>query len=197
MALFTPSGLVMQKDLLTSSDRSTRCHQASIFSHSTSSVENLLFLKAHLLDDVSESQQFVPDILNGIFEIAIEMEKIEKNSLRSKMLEGYLMVALFKPSTSTRLSFEPAIKRLGGEVFYYKRSTYDLNQGLSYRIVPPSTGGMYWSDGLLVLEGDFSNEDNDDWTEEELDSHVVKEHEGKGLFDRRLVCLIERRCRNL
>ncbi|CAL9083411.1 unnamed protein product [Musa acuminata var. zebrina] len=37
----------MQKDLLTSSDRSTRCHQASIFSHSTSSVENLLFLRAH------------------------------------------------------------------------------------------------------------------------------------------------------
>ncbi|CAL9083495.1 unnamed protein product [Musa acuminata var. zebrina] len=111
MALFTPSGLVMQKDLLTSSDRSTRCHQASIFSHSTSSVENLLFLRAHPLDDVSESQQFVPDILNGIFEIAIEMEKIEKNSLRSKMLEGYLMVALFVPSTSTRLSFEPAIKR--------------------------------------------------------------------------------------
>ncbi|CAL9083561.1 unnamed protein product [Musa acuminata var. zebrina] len=47
MALFTPSGLVMQKDLLTSNDRSTRCHQASIFSHSTSSVENLLFLGAH------------------------------------------------------------------------------------------------------------------------------------------------------
>ncbi|CAL9780325.1 unnamed protein product, partial [Musa acuminata subsp. burmannicoides] len=37
----------MQKDLLTSSDRSTRCHQAYIFSHSTSSVENLLFLRAH------------------------------------------------------------------------------------------------------------------------------------------------------
>ncbi|CAD5192274.1 unnamed protein product [Musa acuminata subsp. malaccensis] len=37
----------MQKDLLTSSDRSTGCHQASIFSHSTSSVENLLFLGAH------------------------------------------------------------------------------------------------------------------------------------------------------
>ncbi|CAL9083503.1 unnamed protein product [Musa acuminata var. zebrina] len=47
MALFTPSGLVMQKDLLTSNDRSTRCHQASIFSHSTSSAENLLFLGAH------------------------------------------------------------------------------------------------------------------------------------------------------
>ena len=32
---------------------------------------------------------------------------------------------------------------------------------------------------VVVLEGDFSNEDNDDWTEEEFDSHVVKEREGK------------------
>ncbi|CAL9050866.1 unnamed protein product, partial [Musa banksii] len=47
MALFTPSGPVMQKDMLTSNNRSTRCHQASIFSHSTSSVEKLLFLRVH------------------------------------------------------------------------------------------------------------------------------------------------------
>uniref|UniRef100_A0A804INZ7 Uncharacterized protein n=1 Tax=Musa acuminata subsp. malaccensis TaxID=214687 RepID=A0A804INZ7_MUSAM len=33
--------------MLTSSNRSTRCHQASIFSHSTSSVEKLLFLSVH------------------------------------------------------------------------------------------------------------------------------------------------------
>lgn len=32
---------------------------------------------------------------------------------------------------------------------------------------------------VVVLEGDFNNEDNDDWTEEEFDSHVVKEREGK------------------
>ncbi|URD95171.1 Aspartate carbamoyltransferase [Musa troglodytarum] len=60
---------------------------------------------------LSESRQFVTDILNGIFERAIEMDKIEKNSPRSNMLKGYLMATLFyEPSTSTRLSFEPAIK---------------------------------------------------------------------------------------
>ena len=32
---------------------------------------------------------------------------------------------------------------------------------------------------VIVLEGDFNNEDDDDWTEEEFESHVVKEREGK------------------
>ncbi|KAK1323097.1 hypothetical protein QJS10_CPA02g01466 [Acorus calamus] len=32
---------------------------------------------------------------------------------------------------------------------------------------------------LVVLEGDFNNDDDDDWTLEEFESHVVKEREGK------------------
>ncbi|KAH0470364.1 hypothetical protein IEQ34_000087 [Dendrobium chrysotoxum] len=32
---------------------------------------------------------------------------------------------------------------------------------------------------ILVLEGDFNNEDDDDWDEEEFESHVVKERDGK------------------
>ncbi|KAK7412274.1 hypothetical protein VNO78_03726 [Psophocarpus tetragonolobus] len=32
---------------------------------------------------------------------------------------------------------------------------------------------------VIVLEGDFSNEDDDNWSEEDFDSHVVKEREGK------------------
>ncbi|XP_050213717.1 calmodulin-binding protein 60 D-like [Mercurialis annua] len=32
---------------------------------------------------------------------------------------------------------------------------------------------------VIVLEGDFNNEDDDNWTEEDFDSHVVKEREGK------------------
>ncbi|OAY84521.1 Calmodulin-binding protein 60 C [Ananas comosus] len=32
---------------------------------------------------------------------------------------------------------------------------------------------------VLVLEGDFNQEDDDDWTEEEFETHVVKEREGK------------------
>ncbi|KAG1326931.1 calmodulin-binding protein 60 C [Cocos nucifera] len=32
---------------------------------------------------------------------------------------------------------------------------------------------------VVVLEGDFNKEDDDDWTEEEFESHVVKEREGR------------------
>lgn len=32
---------------------------------------------------------------------------------------------------------------------------------------------------VVVLEGDFNNEDDDNWTQEEFDSHLVKERDGK------------------
>ncbi|KAG4999400.1 hypothetical protein JHK87_020472 [Glycine soja] len=32
---------------------------------------------------------------------------------------------------------------------------------------------------VIVLEGDFNNEDDDNWDEEQFDSHIVKEREGK------------------
>ncbi|XP_028783835.1 aspartate carbamoyltransferase 3, chloroplastic [Neltuma alba] len=69
------------------------------------------------LDDVIEAQQFDRDTLNDIFQVAREMENIEKNSPGSQLLKGHLMATLFyEPSTRTRLSFESAMKRLGGEV---------------------------------------------------------------------------------
>ncbi|KAJ0733922.1 putative aspartate carbamoyltransferase [Helianthus annuus] len=69
------------------------------------------------LDDVIEAQQFDRDILGAIFEVAREMETIEKTSRGSQILNGFLMSTLFyEPSTRTRLSFESAMKRLGGEV---------------------------------------------------------------------------------
>ncbi|KAL7217903.1 hypothetical protein ACSBR2_011184 [Camellia fascicularis] len=82
-------------------------------------VENNTFLVGNKfqLDDVVEAQQFDRDILSAIFEVAREMEKIEKNSPKSQILKGFLMATLFyEPSTRTRLSFESAMKRLGGEV---------------------------------------------------------------------------------
>ncbi|KAI3754099.1 hypothetical protein L2E82_26239 [Cichorium intybus] len=69
------------------------------------------------LQDVIEAQQFDRDTLSAIFEVAREMETIEKKSHGSQLLNGYLMATLFyEPSTRTRLSFESAMKRLGGEV---------------------------------------------------------------------------------
>ncbi|XP_057429114.1 calmodulin-binding protein 60 B-like [Lotus japonicus] len=32
---------------------------------------------------------------------------------------------------------------------------------------------------IIVLEGDFNNEDDDNWSEEEFESHIVKERDGK------------------
>lgn len=69
------------------------------------------------LDDVIESQQFERATLDDIFNVALDMESIVKNSSGSKILDGFLMATLFyEPSTRTRLSFESAMKRLGGEV---------------------------------------------------------------------------------
>ena len=94
-------------------------------------------------DDVIESQQFDRDILNAIFKVAQDMEKIEKNSSGSQILRGHLMATLFyEPSTRTRLSFESAMKRLGGEVLTTenarefssaaKGETLEGNQSLSF-----------------------------------------------------------------
>ncbi|KAF5813468.1 putative aspartate carbamoyltransferase [Helianthus annuus] len=69
------------------------------------------------LDDVIEAQQFDREILNAIFEVAREMETIEKKSCGNQILKVFLMATLFyEPSTRTRLSFESAMKQLGGEV---------------------------------------------------------------------------------
>lgn len=69
------------------------------------------------LSDVIDAQQFDRSTLTSIFEVAREMESIEKYSQGNQMLKGFLMATLFyEPSTRTRLSFESAMKRLGGEV---------------------------------------------------------------------------------
>jgi aspartate carbamoyltransferase catalytic subunit len=74
-------------------------------------------LKKFELSDVIEGKQFDREMLSAIFDVAREMEKIEKSSSQSEILKGYLMATLFyEPSTRTRLSFESAMKRLGGEV---------------------------------------------------------------------------------
>ncbi|KVI10392.1 Aspartate carbamoyltransferase [Cynara cardunculus var. scolymus] len=96
---------VSQKDII-------QCRAVEVASNRT-------FLKGEKfqLHDVIEAQQFDRDILSAIFEVAREMEIIEKKSRGSQLLNGYLMATLFyEPSTRTRLSFESAMKRLGGEV---------------------------------------------------------------------------------
>lgn len=61
---------------------------------------------------VIESQQFSPEILFKLFKKADELRKSHKD-----ILKGKIMTTLFyEPSTRTRLSFESAMLKLGGEI---------------------------------------------------------------------------------
>lgn len=62
----------------------------------------------HLL----ESQQFTPELLFYLFKRADELRIAPDNSLKGKILT----TLFFEPSTRTRLSFESAMIRMGGDV---------------------------------------------------------------------------------
>jgi len=65
--------------------------------------------------DVISARDFGREDLYELFEIAKYMEKFAKS--RVDFLRGKVMAtAFFEPSTRTRLSFEVAMKRLGGDV---------------------------------------------------------------------------------
>ncbi|CAK7350702.1 unnamed protein product [Dovyalis caffra] len=51
----------------------------------------------------------------------------------------------------------------------------DANTGCAVTCGPESSVKL----DIIVLEGDFNNEDDDNWTQEQFESHVVKEREGK------------------
>ena len=56
-------------------------------------------------------------MMEELFQIADEMERVKPGSKDSLMLQGYLMSTLFyEASTRTRLSFEAAMGRLGGGI---------------------------------------------------------------------------------
>jgi aspartate carbamoyltransferase catalytic subunit len=68
------------------------------------------------LRHVVESQQFDRPLLEKVFGVAAKMEELVAAG-GSEELRGRIMASLFyEPSTRTRLSFEAAMLRLGGEV---------------------------------------------------------------------------------
>ena len=68
------------------------------------------------LKHVVEAQQFDRDLLAEMFAVAREMEDVVQH-YGSNILNRRMMATLFyEPSTRTRLSFESAMKRLGGDV---------------------------------------------------------------------------------
>lgn len=113
----SPNSRLLSMNMLSKWERKSRrdafqCHVMEI-EHAPSFSVGQKFQ----LDDIIEGQQFDRDILSAIFEVARDMENIEKDSPGSQLLKGYLMATLFyEPSTRTRLSFESAMRRLGGEV---------------------------------------------------------------------------------
>ena len=65
---------------------------------------------------VIEAQQFSREVMKGIFDRTREMEQVVSR-YGSNILNRRIMATLFyEPSTRTRLSFEAAMYRLGGEV---------------------------------------------------------------------------------
>ena len=65
---------------------------------------------------VLEAQQFSRDVMNEIFDVTRGMEHVVSR-YGSNILNRRIMATLFyEPSTRTRLSFEAAMYRLGGEV---------------------------------------------------------------------------------
>jgi aspartate carbamoyltransferase catalytic subunit len=65
---------------------------------------------------VIEAQQFGRELMNEIFAVTKEMEEVVSR-YGSSILSRRIMASLFyEPSTRTRLSFESAMFRLGGEV---------------------------------------------------------------------------------
>ena len=68
------------------------------------------------LRHVVAAQQFDRERLNALFELSAEMEEVRAAG-GGQLLPGRIMATLFyEPSTRTRLSFEAAMLRLGGQV---------------------------------------------------------------------------------
>ena len=69
------------------------------------------------LEHCVASQQFDKQMLEQLFFVAREMERVEARNEQAEMLRGFVMATLFyEPSTRTRLSFEAAMMRLGGRL---------------------------------------------------------------------------------
>lgn len=67
--------------------------------------------------DILDGKQFSRDQLDYVMNVAEDLKNRLGNSKGLDLLKGYVLAALFfEPSTRTRLSFETAIYRLGGNV---------------------------------------------------------------------------------
>ena len=68
------------------------------------------------LHHVIRAQQFGRNVMAEIFESAGEMERIVREGGSELLAHKVMATVFYEPSTRTRLSFESAMKRLGGDV---------------------------------------------------------------------------------
>ncbi len=81
--------------------------------------------------DVISIKDFSREEILHILDVAQKMIPIAEGKEKSDLLHGYIMASLFfEPSTRTRLSFETAMKRLGGNVIGFARpGTTSMKKG--------------------------------------------------------------------
>lgn len=65
---------------------------------------------------VVKAQQFDRDLLDAIFIVAGDMEKVVEKGGADTLRDHIMATLFYEPSTRTRLSFESAMRRLGGNV---------------------------------------------------------------------------------
>ncbi len=74
------------------------------------------------LDDIISIRDFKKSDINYILDLAEELEPIARSEVVNHDLDGKLLgVMFYEPSTRTRLSFETAMKRLGGDVIGFNQ----------------------------------------------------------------------------
>lgn len=75
--------------------------------------------------DILSTKQFSKEELEYIFKVASRMEPIARGEEQSELLQNkFLAVLFYEASTRTRLSFEVAMRRLGGKVIHTTGITF-------------------------------------------------------------------------
>ncbi len=68
--------------------------------------------------------------LDGLFELALDLKKKQKNGDKHRILKGKTLAMIFeKSSTRTRVSFEVGIYQLGGHGLFISSSTSQMGRG--------------------------------------------------------------------
>ena len=66
---------------------------------------------------IISTREYTTEMFDDILELAEKLEPVAKGEVKSEIMDGKVLALLFfEPSTRTRMSFEAAMLRLGGQV---------------------------------------------------------------------------------